>query len=165
MAERQIISGDAGTTWTNTTEKVYRQFRCSFINTCGFCLQYHLKIATAWPIPLHFECRCRQDKISPGEKAPNPFADYRQILDNMSPADQAAAIGASNYRLLKSGLAKWDDIVTPNRVRDFREVVARKRLTVDQMVQHGVKRYQAERTTRPSTLRNTSTSPASGPSC
>ena len=58
--------------------------------------------------------------------------------------DKAAAIGASNYRLLKSGLATWEDIVTPNRVRDFREVVAKKNLTVKQMVAHGVKPYQAQ---------------------
>ena len=63
----------------------------------------------------------------------------------MPESEQAAAIGASNYRLLKSGLAKWEDIVTPNRVRDFREVVARNKLTVDQMVKHGVKKYQAEK--------------------
>jgi hypothetical protein len=145
VAERVIISGEAGETWTNETDKVYRQFVCAFINTCGFCLQYHLKIATSWPIPLHYNCRCRQEKIKPGAKAPQPFCDYRKLLDAMSDADQAAAIGASNYRLLKSGLAQWDDIVTPNRVRDFREVVARNRLTVDQMVKHGVKRYQAEK--------------------
>jgi hypothetical protein len=59
--------------------------------------------------------------------------------------DKAAAIGASNYRLLKSGLVKWEDIVIPNRVRDFREVVAKKNLTVKQMTDHGVKKYQAEK--------------------
>jgi hypothetical protein len=145
MAERVIISGEAGETWTNDTDRVRYQFIAALNNTCGVCLQYHLKISAAWPIPIHYNCRCIQRQIKPGAKAPQPFCDYRKLLDAMSPADQAAAIGASNYRLLKSGLAKWDDIVTPNRVRDFREVVARNRLTVDQMVKHGVKKYQAEK--------------------
>ena len=146
MAERQIISGDAGTTWTNDTEKVYYQFVCSLINTCGFCLQYHLKIAKPGRSRCTSKCRCSAvQRSTPGQKAPEAVRDYRKLLDGMSPADQAAAIGASNYRLLKSGLATWEDIVTPNRVRDFREVVARKRLTVDTMVKHGVKRYQAEK--------------------
>ncbi len=145
MAERVIISGEAGETWTNDTDRVRYQFIAALNNTCGVCLQYHLKISAAWPIPIHYNCRCIQRQIKPGAKAPQPFCDYRKLLDAMNPADQAAAIGASNYRLLKSGLAKWEDIVTPNRVRDFREVVARKRLIVDQMVKHGVKRYQAEK--------------------
>ena len=142
---RDIISGDAGTVWQNDTGKAKYQFHCAFINTCGFCLQYHLKISANWPIPLHFQCKCGQTLISPGQKAPEPFCNYRELLDNMSDADKTAAIGASSYRLLKSGLATWEDIVTPNRVRDFREVVAKKKLTVKQMVDHGVKRYQAEK--------------------
>jgi hypothetical protein len=145
VAERVIISGDAGTVWTNDTERVRYQFIAALNNTCGVCLQYHLKISASWPIPIHHNCRCIQRMIKPGQKAPHPFCDYRELLDQMSPADQAAAVGASCYRLLKAGVIKWEDVVTPNRVRDFREVVARKRLTVDQMVRHGVKRYQAEK--------------------
>ena len=145
MAERVIISGDAGTTWQNDTGKARYQFVAAPINTCGTCLQYHLKIGINWPIPIHYNCRCHQILIPPGESAPHSFCDYRELLDKMSEADQAAAIGASNYRLLKSGLASWEDIVTKNRVRDFREVVARKKLTVAEMVKHGVKKYQAEK--------------------
>ena len=145
MAERQIISGDAGTTWQNDTGKARYQFVAALINTCGVCLQYHLKIGNNWPIPIHYNCRCIQILVKPGKSAPHPFCDYRELLDKMSEADQAAAIGASNYRLLKSGLANWDDIVTKNRVRDFREVVAKKKLTVAEMVKHGVRKYQAEK--------------------
>lgn len=83
--------------------------------------------------------------IKPNEEAPQPFADYREILDNMSPHDQAAAVGASCYRLLKTGVIKWEDVVTKNRVRDFREVVAMKKLTVAEMTKHGVAKYQAEK--------------------
>ena len=67
------------------------------------------------------------------------------MLDSFDDSQKAAAIGASNYRLLKSGLASWEDIVSPNRVRDFREVVAKKKLTVKQMVDHGVKKFEAEK--------------------
>jgi hypothetical protein len=77
--------------------------------------------------------------IKPGQQALHKFCDYRKLLADMDPDDQMAAIVASNYRLLKSGLIKWEDIVTPNRVRDFREVVTEKNLTVQEMVNHGVK--------------------------
>lgn len=145
MSDRVIINGDPGTTWTNDTEKARYQFIAALQNTCGFCLQYHLKISAAWPIPMHYGCRCIQRAIKPGQDAPHPFCDYRELLDKMPQSEKAAAIGASNYKLLKSGLATWDDIVTPSRVRDFREVVAKKRLTVDQMVKHGVKPAEADR--------------------
>ena len=145
MAERIIYSGDAGTRFTNETGRVLYQFIAALNNTCGVCLQYHLKISAAWPIPMHYGCRCIQRMIKPGQQAQHDFVDYRKLLDAMPEHDKAAAIGASNYRLLKSGLAKWEDIVTPNRVRDFREVVAKKKLTVKQMVDHGVKKFQAEK--------------------
>jgi hypothetical protein len=144
VSDRIIYSGDAGTRFTNETGRVLYQFIAALQNTCGLCLQYHLKISAAWPIPMHWGCRCIQRMIKPGQEAPHEFCDYRALLDAMPEHDKAAAIGASNYRLLKSGLAKWEDIVTANRVRDFREVVAKKRLTVKQMVAHGVKPYQAQ---------------------
>jgi hypothetical protein len=136
--QREVISGDPGTRWTNNTERVKYQFVCALINTCGFCLQYHMKIGAIWGIPLHRGCRCEQRRIPVGAEAPHEFVDYREILDNMSHADQVAAIGASNYKLLKDGVVKWEDIVTPSRVRDLREVVANKRLSVKTMVDAGV---------------------------
>jgi hypothetical protein len=144
VAQRIIYSGDAGTRFTNETGRVLYQFIAALQNTCGLCLQYHLKISAAWPIPMHYGCRCIQRMVKPGQQAQHEFCDYRKLLDAMPEHDKAAAIGASNYRLLKSGLATWEDIVTPNRVRDFREVVAKKKLTVKQMVAHGVKPYQAQ---------------------
>ena len=145
MSDRIIYDGDAGTRFTNNTGKVLYQFIAALQNTCGVCLQYHLKISAAWPIPIHYNCRCIQRMVKPGQEAKHDFCNYRELLDGFDEAQKTAAIGASNYRLLKSGLAKWDDIVTPNRVRDFREVVARNNLTVKQMTDHGVKKYQAEK--------------------
>jgi hypothetical protein len=145
LSDRIIYDGEAGTRFTNDTGKVLYQFIAALQNTCGVCLQYHLKISAAWPIPIHYNCRCIQRLVKPGQQAQHDFCNYRELLDGFDEAQKTAAIGASNYRLLKSGLAKWDDIVTPNRVRDFREVVARNNLTVKQMTDHGVKKYQAEK--------------------
>src|SRR5271166_480870 len=144
MSDRVIISGTPGESWTNDTDKVQYQFIAALINTCGVCLQYHLKISAAWPIPIHYGCRCIQRLIKPGQTAQHPFCDYRELLDKMPPEEQRAAIGASNYRLLKSGAVKWEDIVTPSRVRDFREVVAIKQFTVAELEKHGVKPYWAK---------------------
>jgi hypothetical protein len=162
MADRTIISGDAGTTWTNDTERVRYQFIAALINTCGTCLQYHLKISSSWPIPIHYNCRCIQRLIKPGQTAPLPFVDYRELLDGFDQSQKSAAIGASNYKLLKSGLATWEDIVTPNRVCDFREVVSKKRLSIETMTMYGVSKYQATTAFIP---RNTSTSSGNAASC
>jgi hypothetical protein len=144
VSDRVIYSGDPGTRFTNETGQILYQFIAALQNTCGVWLQYHLKISRAWPIPIQWNCRCVQRMIKPGQQAQHDFIDYRKLLDDMSEHDKAAAIGASNYRLLKSGLAKWEDIVTDSQVRDFREVVARNKLTVKQITDHGVKKYQAE---------------------
>jgi hypothetical protein len=143
--DRPIISGEPGETWTNDTAKVRYQFVASLHNTCGVCLQYHLKIGGWWPIPIHFGCRCHQVPILPGQTAPEPFTDYRKLLESMPHDQQVAAIGASNYKLLQAKVVKWEDIVTPSRVRDFREVVARGRLSVDRLVRAGVRLQQAQR--------------------
>ena len=82
MAERLIISGDPGTIWENDTERVRYQFIAALQNTCGVCLQYHLKISSAWPIPFHYNCRCIQRAIKPGKKAQHAFVDYRELLDS-----------------------------------------------------------------------------------
>jgi hypothetical protein len=55
-----------------------------------------------------------------------------------------AAVGRSNDRLLRAGLVAWDDVVTPERVRDLWEVVRRRQLTVEQLRKAGVPRFQAE---------------------
>ena len=92
---------------------------------------------------MHQNCRCWQVPISPGREAPQPFCDFLKLLDQMPEHNREAAIGASNYRLLKRGLAKWSDIVTPYRVRDFHEVVSLLKLPVATMVAAGVRRYLA----------------------
>ena len=145
MAERIVWNGEAGDVWTNPTDKVKYQFIASLVNTCGVCLQYHMAIGAWWPIPMHYGCRCRQQPVMPGGPAPNPFVDFREILDHLPHDQQVAAIGAANYRLLKTGTVKWEDIVTRSRVRDLREVVSIKKLSVETMTKAGVRPAIAER--------------------
>lgn len=79
----------------------------------------------------------------PGMEA-DPFVDYREKIRTVSRDQQANIMGRSNLAMVESGLVKWDDVVTPTRIRDLREVVSRKKLTVNQMVASGVKRGRAE---------------------
>ncbi len=119
-----VFNGEAGQRFRNRTGRVLYQFHCDLVNTCGRCLQFHLAISSAgWPIPLHHGCRCRSRPVAPGGLAPEPFVDFRALLAQMPRSQQAAAIGASNSRLLRRGLVKWEDIVTRYRVRSFREVM------------------------------------------
>lgn len=145
MFGRNIIRGEAGTRWTNETEFMAYQFAASMQNTCGTCLQYHLAISSFWPIPIHFGCRCVQLPIPPGAQAPFPFVDYRAMLAKMEPHQQAIAIGASNWKLLKAGVATWADIVTAYRVRDLAEVVSLLKLSVKQLLAARVRPADATR--------------------
>ena len=135
---REIIQGEPGSTWTNDTGRVRYQFIAALINTCGSCLQYHLQIGGWWPIPLHHNCRCRQVPIAPGAAAPEPFADFRKILDDMSYKDQMTAIGASNYALLKNKIVTWGEIVTKYRVRTLREVISLNKVSLKTAIKAGV---------------------------
>lgn len=143
--DRQIITGDPGTVWTNDTGTPRYQFFASLVNTCGACLQYHMRIGPFWGIPLHYGCRCRQVLVPVGARAPHPFVDYEQLLDGMPADQQKAAVGASCWKLIEQGVVDWKDVVTPWRVRSLREVVALKRLSVQRMTDAGVKLPFAER--------------------
>lgn len=67
-----------------------------------------------------------------------PFVDFLKLLDRMAKERRSSAIGNANYKLIKAGLADFSDIVTKTRIRPFREVVARQKLTVDEMVRAGI---------------------------
>jgi hypothetical protein len=73
-----------------------------------------------------------------------PFVDYRAKILTVPHSQQAAIMGKSNLAMVESGLVEWSDVVTPSRIRSLREVVSRKRLTVDQMVGSGVTKGRAE---------------------
>lgn len=135
---RVTWSGPAGERWENKTDKVKYQFIASLSNTCGVCLQYHMAIGPWWPIPMHHGCMCRQVLIPPGGTSPEPFVDFREILRGLPPDQQRAAVGRSVYKLLEDGVIPWDEAVTKGRVRTLREIVSRRKLSIDEMTKAGV---------------------------
>jgi hypothetical protein len=143
-ADGEIVNGPPGVVWVNRTGRVRYQFVSDLVRTCGVCLQYHLAIGVWWGIPVHRGCRCQQLQIAPGAAASHAFLDFRELLAKMSPARQAAAVGAGNYRLLKAGVVDWADVVTATRVRSLREVMAGNGITAAVAVDAGVRRAAAE---------------------
>lgn len=144
--QREIIDGDPGTVWTNDRDRNAYQLRVSGINTCGICWQYDGKICYGpWPLGLHDGCNCRQERIKPGAAAPRAFVDYKEELEKLPPDQQKKVMGASNWELYKSDVVKWEDIVTPTRIRKLHQVVDNKHLTVEQMVKAGVEPIFARR--------------------
>jgi len=137
-----IITGAPGTAYTNNTDKILWQYNCHFGRSCARCISLHNQIGPYWPIPLHDGCNCRSIPVKPGDTAA-PFIDYRKVVADLPPAARRHAMGASNWRLVESGLAKWSDVVQPGRIRDFREVVDRLGFGVDQMVKAGIAPHQA----------------------
>lgn len=145
MDPTHIIDGSPGDRWINDTATVYYQFVCNLASSCGVCIQYHRKIARFWPIPIHRNCRCKQRVVKPGHEAPEPFVDFRKLLDKMPIDQQTAAVGRSCYTLLRRGVITWEDVVTPARVRSLEEVVSIRKLSVERMVKAGVQKGIASR--------------------
>jgi hypothetical protein len=142
--KRTIFAGEPGARWVNQGHILRYQLLVAWNNTCGVCAQYDHQIGPWWGIPLHYGCRCRQHAIKPGAQS-QPFVDYRQIIEGLDKHQQAAVMGASNYKLVQSGAVKWSDVVTPSRVRDFREVVSIKEFSVKDLEAGGVNPYQARK--------------------
>jgi hypothetical protein len=107
------------------------------------CLQYHMAIGPPWGIPMHYNCRCRQVRIPPGGQG-EPFVDFHQILEDMTPDQQAAAVGSSVMKLIEAGDITFEDAVSPLRVRTLRELVAIHHLTVQELVDAGIPASIAE---------------------
>lgn len=132
-----ILNGEPGTTWTNNTGKVQYQLIVDWQNSCGLCAQHDHAIGSSWPIPFHRGCRCKQIAIWPG-KTSQPFVDFREVISGLDPVQQSRVVGRSNLTLIERGVVDWSDVVTQARVRDFREVVSLKKLSVKEMVGAGV---------------------------
>lgn len=144
-AATAIIDGPPGDVWTNDTSKPMYQLHVSANNTCGLCWQYAEKISRFWAIPLHRNCRCRQSAIKPGQQARNPFVNYRELVRDLSPTQQTAVMGRSAFRLWEAGVVKWEDVVTPARVRPLHEVVGNRGLSIKRMIKAGVQPWVARR--------------------
>lgn len=134
----RTITGDPGTVWTNDSTKVWWQLQVQFRNSCGLCIQYANAIAPYFPLPFHPGCNCVQRPVRPGQSA-KPFVDFQEIVRNLPPSQQTAAVGKSNWRLIEQGVIAWEDVVTPGRIRTFREVVARERLSANDLKNAGIR--------------------------
>lgn len=133
------FNGDAGEQWTNESERIAYQLHAVLRRTCGYCLSYHMAVKYGpWPIPFHPNCRCYQAPIAPGRSAA-PFVDVGSILSKMTPSEVRAAVGASNWLLVDSGLVRFADVVGSARVKSFREVVAEFDLSSDALLRAGVR--------------------------
>jgi hypothetical protein len=141
---RVTFNGNPGEVFSNTTGKILYQFICNLANSCGVCIQYHHAIGPYWPLPIHRRCRCTQRPVPPGHDA-LPYVDFREVIAGLDHQQQSVVVGRANLTLIERGVVQWSDVVTPSRVRDLREVVALKKLSIRSMVDAGVNRSQAEK--------------------
>lgn len=74
-----------------------------------------------------------------------PFVDYRAKVESLDPKSQAKVMGRAAYELVRRGVVKWEDVVTPTRVRTLQEVVAREKLTISRMTKSGIRESVARR--------------------
>lgn len=139
-----LFNGSPGEVYTNTGDRILYQFHCQFGHSCGICISYHMSIGTSFPIPIHRGCNCTQTPIFPGGSA-EPFVDFREMIRELGPSEQAAVMGKSNLRLVESGVVKYEDVVTKTRIRDLKEVVSRGKLSVGDMTGAGVDRRLADK--------------------
>jgi hypothetical protein len=142
---RTIIDGTPGERYHNATARPMYQLIVAQVRTCGICYQYMNQVARFWPIPIHPGCRCKQVAIQPLATAPHPFVNYREVVAKLSLPDQANVMGRSCFVLWRKGVVTWGDVVTSSRIRTLEEVVARKKLSVERMVEVGVQPGFAER--------------------
>lgn len=134
-----VFNGKAGEAWVNDTGRTCYQFFCRWQNTCGVCAQNdHAISPRPWPILLHRGCNCWQVPIRPGGKG-DPFVDFREVFKALPESERRRAIGASNWRLIEAGKVKWEDVVTPGRVRPLTEVIRREQLTREDLKKAGIK--------------------------
>lgn len=84
-------------------------------------------------------CRCRQSACKPGQQAARPFVDYQEEVEKLPAPQQAVVMGKSLFQLWRKGVIDWGEAVTPGRIRSLQEVVARQRLSIDQLVKAGVR--------------------------
>ena len=135
-----IRDGEPGTHWRNLTPDTWYQW-VVYPGCCPVCLDLDGKLVSGdFPADLHPNCRCRRVPVRPGEWAPRPFQSFRAKVLAVRPSVwRVELLGISNLRLVKAGLATLEDLVAEDRVRDFAEVVRRRKLfDVAQLVAAGV---------------------------
>ena len=135
--QRGISIGPPGEVFINNGGRALYQLIPGLHKDSAVCFQYATCLGPFWPIPFCEGCNCRQAAIAPGTRS-MPFVDYTEEFAKLSEDQKHVALGAGNWTLLKSGLATWPDMVTTSRVREFHEVMDRKKLSVPQMIAAGV---------------------------
>ena len=136
--------GAPGETFANDTGKVWFQAIVQWHNSCGQCAQNdHMIMDHQWPFPYHFGCVCVSVALYPGDSS-RPFVDFRDKIEELDDRQKNRVVGASNYKLITSGKADWSDVVTQSRIRDFREVVSLKKLSVKDLTKLGIDKRTAE---------------------
>ena len=138
------FGGPPGDRWTNDTGKILYQLHVQFSHSCARCIQYANRIGPWWACPFHPGCNCTNIPIPPGKTAA-PFVDFVAEMEALPPHQQAIAIGASNWKLIKSGVVEWGDVVTRGRIKPFSEVVETYKLTAADLKRAGVGKFQAAR--------------------
>jgi hypothetical protein len=139
-----IITGNPGERWQNDGGKVQYQLVVAFINSCGFCIQYHHAIANYWPIPFHPRCNCRAVPIAPGQSA-EPFADFEAEIEKLPHERQVEVIGDGAWKLIQDGQIKWEDAVTKTRIKSLYEIARDKNLSISDMKKAGISEATASR--------------------
>ena len=98
------------------------------------------------PEKLHPHCECEFIEVRPGGQAPLPFRSMPETVSDLSVGDQVHLVGPMCWMIQRAGLVTWYDLFDTNGdPRDFDQVVRRKGLTVDQLVQAGVAEGVARR--------------------
>jgi hypothetical protein len=134
---RLMFIGPPGEVWISNSERVLYQMIPGFHKGSGACFQYASCLGPFWGIPFCQGCDCRQIAVAPGGQS-LPFVDYLEEVWKLSLVQKYAMLGKGNWELLKAGLVTWSDVVTPYSVREFHEVMDRKKLTVRAMIEAGV---------------------------
>jgi len=135
------ILGEPGTTWRNDTDKLWEQLICQMHNSCGRCITMDHKVAPAWNNPFHYGCNCITHPIFPGHES-QPFTDFRVELDKLDESQKIRAIGEGNWKLVESGVVKWEDVVQRSRILSLQETTQRFKLEGSQLRGVGIPEKQ-----------------------
>lgn len=146
MPHPHVIQGEPGQRWLNDTGALGWQLRVAGWHTCAFCWSLDGRISLrGWAIPFHPHCRCRQDVIKPGGRAPGPFVDYGARILKLPVADQNAVMGRSLWRLWRHGVIDLADVIGPAGVRTLESVVASLHIPLRTLIAVGITEAIARR--------------------
>jgi hypothetical protein len=102
---------------------------------CELCLRLDSQLVRDLKPPLHPHCRCTVVRVPPHTWAPRPFRSFREKVHQAVRARWGADLfGLSQWLLVKAGLVQLGELIEGDRILDLAEVVAKKKLSVDQLV-------------------------------